>query len=208
MSLACCVFHTPLPAGKGTGLLRDKGFYGTTESYFACITYNLVWCCALVSKPCLGNLTGRGWLAEACATQQRWESEGETALPGNVEAKVAECSPMDRRWVTRERQAGFIGFCLWNQDGTIRLHFGKLVWWLRKHRIYFLVLNEKPNPWLFLAAILDQENILSRGEISQKREQSRKTKRKMEFEPWSNGTQNSPWIWTLWWGKAKDSPSS
>ena len=67
---------------------------------------------ALVSKSCLGNLTGRGWLAEACATQQRWESEGETALPGNVEAKVAECSPIDWRWVTRERQAGFIGFFL------------------------------------------------------------------------------------------------
>lgn len=57
-----------------------------------------------------------------------------------------------------------------------------------------LFVNEKPNSWLLLPAILDQENILSRGEISQKREQSRKTNRKMEFEPWSNGTQNSPWI--------------
>ena len=139
MSLACCVFHTPLPAGKGTGLLRDKGFCGTTASYFAYTPYNLVWCCALVSESRLGNLTGRGWLAEACATQQRWESEGETALPGNVGVKAAECSPMDWRWVTRERQAGFIRFCLWNQDGTIRLHFGKLVWWLQKPIIYSLV---------------------------------------------------------------------
>lgn len=55
---------------------------------------------------------GRGWLAEACAAPQRWESEGETALPGNAEAKVAECFPMDWGWVTEERQAGFIGFYL------------------------------------------------------------------------------------------------
>ena len=39
-------------------------------------------------------------------------AEGKTVLPGNVEAKVAECFPMDWGWVTGERQAGFIGFCL------------------------------------------------------------------------------------------------
>ena len=57
-----------------------------------------------------------------------------------------------------------------------------------------LVVNKKPKSWLLLTAIVDQENALSRGENSQKREQSRKTDRKMEFELWSNDTQNSPWI--------------
>ena len=190
MSLACCVFHTPLPAGKGTGLLRDKGFYGTTESYFACITYDLVWCCALVSKPCLGNLTGRGWLAEACATQQRWESEGETALPGNVEAKVAECSPMDRRWVTRERQAGFIGFCLWNQDGTIRLHFGKLVWWLRKHRIYFLVCKWETQPLVVPGSHLGSGKHLVQGwNFTEKRTEQK------------NQKKNGVWTVVKWYTK-------
>lgn len=109
MSLACCDSHTPLLAGKGTGLLREKGFYGTTQT--ALHTPLPVWGDAVhwYLNHAWGNLMGRGWL-EGLVPHSKGGKVGKRLHSQTVLGqRVTERSPRNRMWVIRERQAGFIG---------------------------------------------------------------------------------------------------
>lgn len=80
---------------------------------------------------------GRGWLERLVPHSKGGKAGKRPHSQRVLGQRVTERSPRNQMWVIRERQAGFIGSCPRDQDGTNRLHFRKLVSWLQKQGIYF-----------------------------------------------------------------------
>ena len=196
--------HTP-PSRQGSWASQREGLLWGNSDSFACAPYSLGWCCALVSKSRLGNLMGKGRL-ERLVLHRKGGKVGKRLHSQRVLGqRVTERSPRNRMWVIRERQAGFIGSCPRDQDGTNRLHFRKLLSWLQKQGIYFPGCEwETHSPGCYWQPSWTRKTSCPEVKCDKKRRTEQKNQQKNELWTVAKWYTNSTCIWTSCWCEPAD----